>query len=448
MEELFVCITSPPPFQEDVFLRWVKGEASDQHSSKTDCTSLFQFRHPVVSSFSDDLSRIEQYRVFDVLEHFMCQPLLLHSQMMIQIPATIQQFIVQKYWGLNDSVVREIVYKRLNKSRKDLDDVSDLTGLNLKCVTRQFDNLKRIYTFIEDNQWQFNILRSIEVNFLLDPLLARKYSCVIFLQFSKFNLTSKRRMQRVCGDGLEKCAALTLVFLGSDSESFSKSVLSEYFLINDNKDVESGGGSNTVGRVVSAVDCYEVLQLDECCWPIVWQIFSTIDTVELDKQLLINLRDLRTILTGEILDSACNLVRQSINNKGGSIANKRQLDMPRIRTVLKSLMQIGGHLSQTREYRDMLEDILTKIVEPLEEATLNNADIQIFLICCSQVPKAFLDNVRTQVNNVSRTESGTATESTTNYTTVKKASKNEQLKMDFLRFIAFSRLCISQLTRE
>lgn len=446
MEELFVCITSPPPFQEDVFLRWVKGEASDQHSSKTDCTSLFQFRHPVVSSFSDDLSRIEQYRVFDVLEHFMCQPLLLHSQMMIQIPATVQHFIVQKYWGLNDSVVREIVYKRLNKSRKDLDDVSDLTGLNLKCVTRQFDNLKRIYTFIEDNQWQFNILRSIEANFLLDPLLARKYSCVIFLQFSKFNLTSKRRMQRVCGDGLEKCAALTLVFLGSDSESFLKSVLTEYFLMNDNKDTESG---KQTGRSVCAVDCYDVLQIDECCWPIVWKIFSTIDTVELDKQLLINLRDLRTILTGEVLDSACNLVRQAINNKGGIIASKRLLDLSRIRTVLKSLMQIGGHLSQTREYRDMLEDFLTKVVEPLEEATLNNAEIQLFLVCCSQVPKVFVDNGRTQLNNVPRTESCAVTDFTINSTALmKKASRNEQLKMDFLRYITFSRLCISQLTRE
>ena len=154
MEELFVCITSPPPFEEDVLMRWVKGEASDQRTTRSDSSSIFQFRHPTLSNFADDLSRIEQYRVFDVLEHFMCQPLLLNSQMMIQIPLNVQKFIIQSYWGLNDSVVREIVYKRLNKSRKDLDDVSDTTGLNLKSVTRQFDNLKRIYTFIEDNQWQ------------------------------------------------------------------------------------------------------------------------------------------------------------------------------------------------------------------------------------------------------------------------------------------------------
>jgi Acidic fibroblast growth factor binding (FIBP) len=444
MEEVFVCMTSPPPFQEDIFLRWVKGEAYEQQSSRTESTSLFQFRHPVVSSFCDDLSRIEQYRVFDVLEHFMCQPLLLNSQMMIQIPLNVQKFIVQKYWGLNDSVVREIVYKRLNKSRKDLDDVSDLTGLNLKCVTRQFDNLKRIYTFIEDNQWQCNILTSIEKNFLLDPLLARKYSCVIFLQYSKFNLTSKKRMQRVCGDGLEKCAALTLVFLGSDSESFFKSVVAQYFLKNDSKESASLTATHT-----SPLDYYEVLLYDELCWPIVWEIFTAIDTVELDKQMLINLRDLRTILTGEVLDVACSLVRQAIVAKGGIITTRRLLDVARIRTVLKSLMQIGGHLSQTREYRDMLEDVLAKVVEPLEEASLTTAEIHTFLVCCAKVPKAFPENGRTLPSFVSRSESSSISEFTaSSMAVIKKISRTELLRIDWLRFLSFSRLCISQLTKE
>ena len=445
MEELFVCITSPPPFEEEIFSRWVKGEASEQQSCKTDSTCLFQFRHPVLPSFSDDLSRVEQYRVFDVLEHYMCQPLLLSFQMMIQIPPDVQEFIVKNYWGLNDSVVKEIVYKRLNKSRKDLDDVSDLTGLDLKCVTRQFDNLKRIYTFIEDNQWQCNILRSIERNFLLDPLLARKYSCIIFLQFSKFNLTSKKRMVRLCWDGLEKCAALTLVFLGSDSESFFKSILKQYCIVNDGTD-----STSSVSTQSSPVDYYEILNDDTSCWPVVWQIFSAIDTVELDKQLLINLRDLRTLLTGEVLDTACNLVRQGILSKGAAIANsKRLLDPSRIRTVLKALMQIGGHLSQTREYRDMLEDILTKIVEPLEEAGLTAGEIHIFFVCCGRVPNAFPENTRTLSAFVTRSDSISVSEyASANVSIIKRITRSEQLRIDWLRFITFVRLCTAQLIRD
>lgn len=444
MEELFVCITSPPPFEEDVLMKWVKGEASDQRTTRSDSSSIFQFRHPTLSNFADDLSRIEQYRVFDVLEHFMCQPLLLNSQMMIQIPLNVQKFIIQSYWGLNDSVVREIVYKRLNKSRKDLDDVSDTTGLNLKSVTRQFDNLKRIYTFIEDNQWQCNIFGSIVTNFLLDPLLARKYSCVLFLQYSKFNLTSKKRMQRVCGDGLEKCAALTLVFLGSDNESFYKSVLNEYL-----SKIEDKNTVHAVTTASSPIEYYEVLLHDDSCWPIVWHIFGDIDTVELDKQMLINLRDLRQILTGEVLDIACNLVKQAVIAKGGLIASRRLLDLPRIRTVLKSLILIGGHLSQTREFRDMFEDILTKVVEHLEEASLTPTEIHTFLLCCAKVPKAFPENHRTMQSIIALSDSRKMSDSAASYIAhIKNVSRTEQLKIDWLRFLAFSRLCITQLIRE
>ena len=443
MEELFVCITSPPPFDEDIFLRWVKGEASDHHISRSDSTSIFQFRHPVISTFTDDLSRIEQYRVFDVLEHFMCQPLLLNSQMIIQIPPHVQKFIVQKYWRLDDAVVREIIYKRLNKSRKDLDDVSDTTGLNLKSVTRQFDNLKRVYTLLEDNQWQCNILKSIENNFLLDPLLARKYSCVLFLQYSKFNLTSKKRMQRVCGAGLEKCAALTLAFLGSDNESFCKAILSEYFIRNEDDDEISPSNSR-----ISPIEYYDILLCDDSCWPFVWQIFSAIDSIELDKQMLINLRDLRQMLTGEVLDSACNQVKHAIVMHGGIIASRKLLDLPRIRMVLKSLMQIGGHLSQTREFRDMLEDILTKVVEPLEEASLSPSEIHSFLICCCKVTQAFPDGRIVLTHPVITVSRKFSEFISTGVASVKRFSRNEQLKIDWLRFLTFLRLSITQLIRE
>lgn len=91
-------------------------------------------------------------------------------------------------------------------------------------------------------------------------------------------------MVRLCWDGLEKCAALTLVFLGSDSESFFKSILKQYCIVNDGTD-----STSSVSTQSSPVDYYEILNDDTSCWPVVWQIFSAIDTVELDKQLLINL---------------------------------------------------------------------------------------------------------------------------------------------------------------
>jgi hypothetical protein len=102
---------------------------------------------------------------------------------MVLVPPPTQHTMIAYYWSLDDTVVREIVYKRLTKSRKDLDDVADATGYPLKVrgaphrgahhavplpsphtpaspaqrVTRQFDNLRRIYTAAEDAQWLCNL---------------------------------------------------------------------------------------------------------------------------------------------------------------------------------------------------------------------------------------------------------------------------------------------------
>ena len=84
----------------------------------------------------------------------------------------------------------------------------------------------------------------------------------------------------------------------------------------------------------------------------------------------------------------------------------------RIRTVIKNLLQIGANLSQSREFRDLFEDILTKVlqnyvvlvsfwsilnnnkndlifwrlwypqvVEPLEEANLSIEELNRFMVC-------------------------------------------------------------------
>lgn len=52
-------------------------------------------------------------------------------------------------------------------------------------------------------------------------------------------------------------------------------------------------------------------------------------------------------------------------------------------------MGIGSQLSQTREYRDLFEDVLTRIGEPLEEAGMSKDNINDFLVACG----CFLDGI-------------------------------------------------------
>lgn len=52
--------------------------------------------------------------------------------------------MVERYHELDDSVLREIFGKKVSsKTRKDLDDVSELTHVPLRSCHRQYDNIQR-----------------------------------------------------------------------------------------------------------------------------------------------------------------------------------------------------------------------------------------------------------------------------------------------------------------
>jgi hypothetical protein len=62
-------------------------------------------------------------------------------------------------------------------------------------------------------------------------------------------------------------------------------------------------------------------------------------------------------LSGDSLESAIKLVKRRIIVFMGSKLENGDL----IRTIVKSLLLLGANLSQAREYRDVFEDILTKV---------------------------------------------------------------------------------------
>ena len=128
-------------------------------------------------------------------------------------------------------VYREILFnKRLNKSRKELEDISDATLLNLRRVTRQYDNVKRILNAFEEactSQWM-NAYTFVTKHFKLNDNQARKYACIIFHIISKFNLTTKRRLQRVSNEDIEDCAGLIISFLAADINLFTTESLKAF----------------------------------------------------------------------------------------------------------------------------------------------------------------------------------------------------------------------------
>lgn len=84
-----------------------------------------------------------------------------------------------------------------------------------------------------------------------------------------------------------------------------------------------------------------------------------VDAIQPDKQLLSSLRDLRTALSGPNLDLACALVRQAAAERGNERL-VRKIDRV-LRAVLKAILLIGNNLATTNEYKDVFDDILTKV---------------------------------------------------------------------------------------
>lgn len=213
MEELLsVTICDPLDFNDDIFLCWLRGltsqEATEAHIDSVskhwtedmdnEGSSLFSIAQQKSSGLYNLLENeiLDHYRSYEFLEHYVCQPWLLTHQIMIRMPDHIIQWIICQYYTLDNQVARALLGKRLFKNRRELEDVSENFNKPLVSVTRQFENLHRIYLSLEDLQFQVNFIGFIESTYALPSVLSRQYACLLFLAAGRFDVNSKKRLQR------------------------------------------------------------------------------------------------------------------------------------------------------------------------------------------------------------------------------------------------------------
>jgi hypothetical protein len=179
MELLSVVISDDLDVENLFFQCWLDGKRPEEAAMAK--ISSLRLSAPAGSSDPYDLNTfiqcgvydyltqevIDYYRNYEIFEHYLRRPSLLSSQYLIQISEPIIRWMIEKYYELNDVVVREVLNKRFSKNRKDLDDISDGCRVPVINVRRQFDNLKHIYSFLEFKQFQCNVLSFIELNFAL-----------------------------------------------------------------------------------------------------------------------------------------------------------------------------------------------------------------------------------------------------------------------------------------
>jgi hypothetical protein len=234
-------------------------------------------------------------------------------------------------------------------------------------------------------------------------------------------------------------------------------------------------------------DCFTGGQ-DVYSWNIVWLLFCSVQSIDVDRLLVNNLTELRNMLTSSTgsstaghedygnvrapntgraqftvytnpdpVEQAADLVLRELQHGDGKDDNGRIVnamrDYRRIHNTIKALVTVGAQLVQIGEYRDFYEDLLTRVVEPLEDAGLTSSDINTLLLaCCSVVPTpAIPTHNLTSTNSlgdISVNDSGVYEDVVKAMHLSSKVMRALQLKRDWVRFVTCCRMCIAQLCNQ
>ncbi|XP_046840448.1 acidic fibroblast growth factor intracellular-binding protein B-like [Xenia sp. Carnegie-2017] len=323
MEEVDVFVTDPTTLDAEVYDLWLygltEGEAADHLIKRR------HFEHVAASPsiIASDIS--DQYRVYHVLEHFLPTPTLLATQQMLQIPAVIQNRLIERYYEFDNIVVRELLGKKLTtRLRKDLDDISERCDIPLKSCRRQYDNVKNVFKAVEDSPG--DLVSIIKTEFLLSERLSKSYACIVFMSYHKFETTKK------------KLSSLTFA-----------------------------DWAFCIDQLISK-----------------WTTTSTEATdsdtaLDMEKNFLQELRDLKVFTSDkDIADEHKRAVVDQLKTKDSGEAAK--LYEPHVKNFERILINIGAGLIHQKDMKDVFLDLVEKFIEPCKQLKLNVSGLSMFLL--------------------------------------------------------------------
>lgn len=315
-----VFVGNYPLIDWDLYSLWVEG------LTVSEAIQTLRERGVVTGQTSLELELLvsdlnDNYRLFTVWEAMLHQPIMFSEQLTFQLDSETQSLLVEKYYALDNSVVREVLGRKLSsRLRKDLDEVADKTGVSLRSCRRQFDNIKRVHRAVEEVQGVF--LDNIKAQFLLPEPLAERYSVLVFVACHRFETAKKK-----------------LAFLSF--EDFS-------------------------------IVCKEVM----CRWTPDSQHVDDSGEPVLDKDFFYNLRDLKVL--GEKEKEHRYAVCQSLGRQNLGQRAMSEIEA-NFKTLNKALLNIGQNLYSSKEARELFVNVVDKVVEPVRQCRLSNEELNLFL---------------------------------------------------------------------
>ncbi|XP_045508615.1 acidic fibroblast growth factor intracellular-binding protein [Colias croceus] len=320
--EVDVFVSNYTLIDPEIYQLWIEGCSSSEAVSTLHQRAAVKQTGATVELIASDV--LDHYRTFALLERLLTVPSKLSEQMIFQIDEPTKQMLIEKYYELDDAVIRELLGRKLSsRHRKDLDEVSDRSGAPLRCCRRQFDNVRRVFKAVEEMPG--SVVANVRATFLISEPLARKYGAVVFLACMRFE-TTKRKLQYLSFNDFFHCAQ---AIMGSWTYS--------------------------------------------CTGP---EYYDT----EMDREFLLELRDLRILLDKEKEHKhlICMRLKPKLLEK-----SYQELEL-NFRLYTRALVGVAVNLHRARELRSLFVDLLERCIEPLRLGSWPKTDLAQFLCAYEQ----------------------------------------------------------------
>uniref|UniRef100_A0A1B6GUG9 Acidic fibroblast growth factor intracellular-binding protein n=2 Tax=Proconiini TaxID=565685 RepID=A0A1B6GUG9_9HEMI len=315
--EVDVFISNYTLVDPEVYQLWVDGCSSLEAVTALQQQSVREKSTTAVELIASDV--LDHYRTYSLLERLLHNPPKLAEQLAFQIEPQTRQLLIEKYYEFDNTVIRELLGKKLtSRHRKDLDEVSEKTGVSLKSCRRQFDNVKRVFKTVEELQG--SVVANIKNLFLLPDELARRYGAVVFIACMRFE-TGKRKLQYLSFPDFYYCAT---------------SIMTHWTYAESSPDF---------------------------------------DDTDLDREFLLDLRELRVLLDKEKEHKHLVCIRL----KPQLLERSYQELEGNFRSYSRALIGLACNLHRSRELRGLFIDLLERCVEPWRQVSWSQTDLRNFL---------------------------------------------------------------------
>lgn len=331
---LNVAVTEPAEVDVDVFSLWLRGldvqeAARIRLGQEPLVTRQFPNFHGLLAAETEGM-----YLMFRSFEPYLQSPPTFINQQVFNIPRVARNALVERYYTFDEAVVREFIGRKLSsKNRKDLDDVSEKTGVALRSCRRQFDNIKQVLKVVDD--FEGSLVENIKQQFLLPDQLAHSYASLVFLSHNRFE-TGKKKLAHLSVGDFTACANLMIEHWTSGSM-----------------------GSRLVD-----------------------------DDLELDRDFLQELHDLKLNLIDKVwIERHQKAVVRDMKKRHSPQQLVRSVE-GHFKILSRALISLGSSLIHSKDMKDFFVDLTEKVIEPCKLQGWGKEETELVL---TSIIEMFLD---------------------------------------------------------